>query len=137
MSSLDGQNSRTSSKAESTDHTNPKYGSSLGRTFHTHTSDQYVSLHMKVVNVSTCDPTYVLDGLLYHEFDLRIEEHYTDTAGFIDHVSALMHLLDSHLASRIRDLDDTKFYIPKGETARGVLRPMIGGMLNIKHVRAH
>jgi TnpA family transposase len=26
------------------------------------------------------DSTYVLDGLLYHESDLRIEEHYTDTA---------------------------------------------------------
>ncbi|WP_437178627.1 Tn3 family transposase, partial [Klebsiella pneumoniae] len=38
------------------------------------------------------DP-YVLDGLLYHESDLRIEEHYTDTAGFTDHVFALMHLL--------------------------------------------
>ncbi|MGK4301569.1 Tn3 family transposase, partial [Klebsiella pneumoniae] len=24
----------------------------------------------------------MLDGLLYHESDLRIEEHYTDTAGF-------------------------------------------------------
>lgn len=24
------------------------------------------------------DATYVLDGLLYHENDLRIEEHYTD-----------------------------------------------------------
>jgi len=39
------------------------------------------------------DSTYVLDGLLYHESDLRIEEHYTDTAGFTDHVFALMHLL--------------------------------------------
>jgi TnpA family transposase len=28
------------------------------------------------------DATHVLDGLLYHESDLRIEEHYTDTAGF-------------------------------------------------------
>jgi TnpA family transposase len=37
------------------------------------------------------DSTYVLDGLLYHESDLRIEEHYTDTAGFTDHVFALMH----------------------------------------------
>ncbi|EOW5929023.1 Tn3 family transposase, partial [Escherichia coli H20] len=26
----------------------------------------------------------MLDGLLYHESDLRIEEHYTDTAGFTD-----------------------------------------------------
>ena len=26
---------------------------------------------------------------LYHESDLRIEEHYTDTSGFTDHVFAL------------------------------------------------
>jgi TnpA family transposase len=26
------------------------------------------------------DSTDVLDGLLYHKSDLRIEEHYTDTA---------------------------------------------------------
>jgi TnpA family transposase len=45
-----------------------------------------------VVNVGVRDSTYVLDGLLYHESDLRIEEHYTDTAGFTDHVFALMHL---------------------------------------------
>jgi TnpA family transposase len=32
----------------------------------------------------------VRDGLLHHESDLRIEEHYTDTAGFTDHVFALM-----------------------------------------------
>ncbi|GHL16837.1 hypothetical protein ECZU23_52800 [Escherichia coli] len=35
-----------------------------------------------MVNVGLRDSTYVLDGLLYHESDLRIEEHYTDTAGF-------------------------------------------------------
>ncbi|MBJ0218912.1 Tn3 family transposase, partial [Escherichia coli] len=38
----------------------------------------------RVVNVGVRDSTYVLDGLLYHESDLRIEEHYTDTAGFTD-----------------------------------------------------
>jgi len=39
-SSSDGQNFRTGSKAESTGHINPKYGSSPGRTFYTHISDQ-------------------------------------------------------------------------------------------------
>jgi TnpA family transposase len=48
----------------------------------------------------------VLDGLLYHEFDLRIEEHYTDTAGFTDHVFALCHPLDFRFAPRIRYLAD-------------------------------
>jgi hypothetical protein len=87
-SSSDGQNFRTGSKAESTGHINPKYGSSPGRTFYTHISDQYAPFHTKVVNVGVRDSTYVLDGLLYHESDLRIEEHYTDTAGFTDHVFA-------------------------------------------------
>ncbi|EIY0244047.1 Tn3 family transposase [Escherichia coli] len=136
-SSSDGQNFRTGSKAESTGHINPKYGSSPGRTFYTHISDQYAPFHTKVVNVGVRDSTYVLDGLLYHESDLRIEEHYTDTAGFTDHVFALMHLLGFRFAPRIRDLGDTKLYIPKGDAAYDALKPMIGGTLNIKHVRAH
>jgi len=136
-SSSDGQNFRTGSKAESTGHVNPKYGSSPGRTFYTHISDQYAPFHTKVVNVGVRDSTYVLDGLLYHESDLRIEEHYTDTAGFTDHVFALMHLLGFRFAPRIRDLGDTKLYIPKGDAAYDALKPMIGGTLNIKHVRAH
>jgi TnpA family transposase len=136
-SSSDGQNFRTGSKAESTGHINPKYGSSPGRTFYTHISDQYAPFHTKVVNVGVRDSTYVLDGLLYHESDLRIEEHYTDTAGFTDHVFALMHLLGFRFAPRIRDLGDTKLYIPKGEAVYDALKPMIGGTLNIKHVRAH
>ncbi|NMS31688.1 Tn3 family transposase, partial [Vibrio parahaemolyticus] len=65
-SSSDGRNFRTGSKAESTGHINPKYGSSPGRTFYTHISDQYAPFSAKVVNVGIRDSTYVLDGLLYH-----------------------------------------------------------------------
>ena len=54
-SSSDGQNFRTGSKAESTGHINPKYGSSPGRTFYTHISDQYAPFHTKVVNVGVRD----------------------------------------------------------------------------------
>ena len=136
-SSSDGQNFRTGSKAASTGHVNPKYGSSPGRTFYTHISDQYAPFHTKVVNVGLRDSTYVLDGLLYHESDLRIEEHYTDTAGFTDHVFALMHLLGFRFAPRIRDLGETKLYLPKGEATYDALKPMIGGTLNLKHIRTH
>ncbi len=70
--------------------------------FHTHVSDQYPPFSAKVVNVNVGirvrDSTYVLDGLLYHESDLRIEEHYTDTNGFTDHVFGLMHLLGFRFA---------------------------------------
>ena len=58
-----------------------------------------------MINATVRDATHVLDGLLYHESDLKIEEHYTDTAGFTDHVFALCHLLGFRFAPRIRDLE--------------------------------
>jgi TnpA family transposase len=136
-SSSDGQRFKAGGKAESTGHVNPKYGSEPGRLFYTHISDQYAPFSTKVVNVGVRDSTYVLDGLLYHESDLRIEEHYTDTAGFTDHVFALMHLLGFRFAPRIRDLKDTKLYVPKNGQDHSALQTMIGGTLNMKHVRAH
>ena len=136
-SSSDGQNFRTGNKVENTGHINPKYGSSPGRTFYTHISDQYAPFHTKVVNVGVRDSTYVLDGLLYHESDLRIEEHHTDTAGFTDHVFALMHLLGFRFAPRLRDQGETKLYIPKRDATYEGLKSMIGGTLNIKLIRAH
>ena len=48
-----------------------------------------------------------------------------------------MHLKGFRFAARIRNLGDTKLYIPKRNTAYAALRPMIGGTLNIKHTRAH
>lgn len=137
-SSSDGQRFKAGSKAENTGHINPKYGSEPGRTFYTHISDQYAPFSTKVINVGIRDSTYVLDGLLHHESDLRIEEHYTDTAGFTDHVFGLMHLLGFHFAPRIRDLSDTKLFVPKGDVVYDALKPMISSdRLNIKHVRAH
>jgi hypothetical protein len=90
-----------------------------------------------VVNVGVRDATYVLDGLLYHESDLHIEEHYTDTAGFTDHVFALMHLLGFRFAPRLRDLGETRLYVPKQSPAYTTLKPMIGGTLQIKSIHAH
>jgi len=59
--------------------------------------------------------------LLYHESDLRIEEHYTDTAGFTDHVFAMMLLLGFRFAPRIRDLADKRLYVPGKEEDRQFL----------------
>ena len=69
-----------------------------GVNFYTHISDQYSPFHTQLINTNTRDATYVLDGLLYHGSDLNIEEHYTDTAGFTDHVFGLCHLLGFRFA---------------------------------------
>ncbi len=111
-SSSDGQRFRAGSHAESTGHVNPKYGTEPGRMIYTHVSDQYSPFHSKLINVGDRDATYVLDGLLYHESDLAIQEHYTDTAGFTDHLFALMHLLGYRFAPRIRNIGDTRLYTP-------------------------
>lgn len=64
--------------------------------FYTHISDHYAPFHTRIINSPARDATYVLDGLLNHESELDIEEHYTDTAGFTDHVFALMPILGHH-----------------------------------------
>ena len=48
-----------------------------------------------------------------------------------------MFLLGFRFAPRIRDLGETKLYVPKSAQEHTVLRTMIGGTLNIKHVRTH
>jgi TnpA family transposase len=136
-SSSDGQRFKTGGHAEARGHINPKYGSDPGVLFYTHVSDQYVPFHTKVINVGVRDATYVLDGLLYHESDLRIEEHYTDTAGFTDHVFALMHLLGFRFAPRIRDLADKRLFVPGKPGDYPALSALIGGTINAKSVRTH
>ena len=136
-SSSDGQRFRAGSKAESTGHVNPKYGAEPGRLIYTHVSDQYSPFHSKLVNVGDRDATYVLDGLLYHESELQIQEHYTDTAGFTDHLFALMHLLGYRFAPRIRNIGDTRLYTPTNNPGLSTLAPLIGGSINTTTIALH
>jgi TnpA family transposase len=136
-SSSDGQRFKAGGHAERTGNVNPKYGSEPGVLFYTHISDQYAPFHTKVINVGVRDATYVLDGLLYHESDLQIEEHYTDTAGFTDHVFALMHLLGYRFAPRIRDLAEKKLYVPNGKVKYDAIAPLVGGTINLRQIQSH
>ncbi len=136
-SSSDGQNFKAGGRGHVTGQVNLKYGQEPGVQFYTHISDQYAPFHTKVINATVRDATHVLDGLLYHESDLRIEEHYTDTAGFTDHVFALMHVLGFRFAPRIRDLADKRLYIHGDAKSYPTLAGLIGGNVNVKHIRAH
>ena len=131
----DGQRFRASGRGEQSGQVNLRYGNEPGMLFYTHISDQYTPFYTKVIAANARDATHVLDGLLYHESDLRIEEHYTDTAGFTDHVFALCHLLGFRFAPRIRDLADKRLYVPGKERDHPTLAPLIGGTLNLKLAR--
>ena len=111
-SSSDGQNFKAGGRGLFAGQVKLKYGQEPGVQIYTDNFDKYALFHSKVISATVRDSTHVLDGLLYHESDLRIEEHYTDTAGFTDHVFALTHLLGYRFAPRIRGLADKRLYIP-------------------------
>lgn len=97
-SSSDAQRFRAGGWAERTGHISPKYGAEPGKLVYNHISDTYAPFSTEMVNVGMRDSTCVFDGLLYRASDLRIEERYTDTAGFTHHVFALMHMLGFRFA---------------------------------------
>jgi TnpA family transposase len=136
-SSSDGQNYRVGSHGRYTGQVNLKYGQEPGVQIYTHISDQYSPFYTKVIS-RVRDSTHVLDGLLYHESDLEITEHYTDTAGFTDHVFALMHLLGFAFAPRIRDLHDKRLFISgKAGSYPGLQSVISTTSLNIRDIEAH
>jgi len=86
---------------------NAKYGIDPGFVFYTHVSGRYGPFHTQVIAATVSEAPYVLDGLMHHvhQTDLRIREHYTDTAGATEHVFGLCCLLGFQFAPRIKDLN--------------------------------
>ena len=114
---------------------NPHYGSGKGATIYRFVSDQFSSFYTKVINTNTRDAVHVIDGLLHHETDLNIEEHYTDTAGYTDQVFGLTHLLGFRFAPRLRDLSDSKLYAVGHPTDFPKLEQLLRGRINTKVIR--
>lgn len=111
---------------------NPHYGSGKGVTMYRFVSDQFSTFYTKVINTNTRDAVHVIDGLLYHETDLNIEEHYTDTAGYTDQVFGLSHLLGFRFAPRIRDISDVKLYCTNKASEYPEIESILNGKINTK-----
>ena len=131
-SSSDGQFFRAGGHGEARADHNAKYGSEPGVKFYTHVSDRYAPFHSKVIAANASEAAHVLDGLMHHESSIDIREHYTDTAGAIDHVFGLCHLLGFRFAPRIRDLADRRLYLVGARTAYKALDPLIGGTIDMR-----
>ena len=114
---------------------NAKYGRDPVAQFYTHVSDRYTPFHTKAISSTVRDATYVLDGLLDHQTDIEIEEHYTDTSGYTEHIFALCHLLGFRFAPRIRDLSDHRMFSIEKPGNYDALKPLIGGRVHLKTIR--
>ena len=126
--SSDGQYLRAGGRAGAGGSVNAKYGIDLGAVIYTHVSGRYGPLYTRVIPATMSEAPYVLDGSLHHahQTDLRISEHYTDTAEATDHVFGLCHLLGYRFAPRIKDLKDRKLYTIEKPAAWPLLAPPIG-----------
>ncbi|MBN3885157.1 MAG: Tn3 family transposase [Nostoc sp. JL34] len=134
-SSSDGQRFKAAGHRSFNEEINAKYGKDRSVIFYTHISDQYAPFHVKVINATIRDATHVLDGLLYHESDLQIQEHYTDTSGYTEHVFAMCHLLGFRFAPRMRDLPDKKLYTFEPSSPDSPLAPLLGDKINVKLIQ--
>jgi len=96
--------------------------------FYTQVSGRYSPFYTQVIAATVSEAPYVLDGLMHHmhQTDLRIREHYTDTAGATDHVFGLCCLLGFQFAPRIKDLKDRKLYTIEKPGTYPLLEPLIG-----------
>ena len=131
-SSSDGQFFRAGGHGEARADYNAKYGSEPGVKFYTHVSDRYAPFHSKVIAANASEAAHVLDGLMHHESSLDIREHYTDTAGAIDHVFGFCLLLGLRFAPRIRDLADRRLYVAGARGGYKALDPLIGGTIDLR-----
>jgi TnpA family transposase len=126
--SSDGQYFRAAGRGSASGAVNAKYSNDPGFVVYTHVSGRYSPFHTRVIAATVSEAPFVLDGLMHHvhQTDLRIGEHYTDTAGATDHVFGLCCLLGFQFAPRIRDLKDRKLYTIEKPGTYPLLEPLIG-----------
>jgi TnpA family transposase len=136
-SSSDAQFFRAGGRGEVGGMVNLHYGQDPGVKFYTHISDRFGPFHTKVIAATANEAPHVLDGLLYHESSRVINEHYTDTGGFSDHIFAMCRLLGFRFAPRIRDLKEKRLYVLPGMTVPPELASLVAGTINLRAICDH
>jgi hypothetical protein len=97
----------------------------------------HIENHTKVIAAIANEAPHVLDGLLYHQSSLVINEHYTDTGGFSDHVFAMCRLLGFRFAPRIRDLNEKRLYLLPGMTVPPEFASLVAGTISVRAITDH
>ena len=78
--------------------------------FYSFVADNYAPFFSTPIECTDRDAATVLEGLLYNESDLDLEEHYTDTHGYTDINFAAFAMLGRCFSPRIRSLKKQRLY---------------------------
>jgi TnpA family transposase len=78
--------------------------------FYSFVADNYAPFYSTPIECTDRDAGFVLDGILYNESDLDLEEHYTDTHGYTEINFAAFVMLGRRFCPRIRGLKKQRLY---------------------------
>ena len=81
--------------------------------------------YSRPVECTDRDAPFVLDGVLYNESDLDLEEYYTDTHGYTEINFAAFAMIGIRFCPRIRGLRRQRIYCADPARDHGVLEPVL------------
>ena len=93
--------------------------------FYSFVADNYAPFYSRPIECTDRDAPFVLDGVLYHESDLDLEEHYTDTHGYTEINFAAFGMVGMRFCPRIRSLHHQRIYCADPGRDHGVLEPVL------------
>ena len=93
--------------------------------FYSFVADNYAPFYSSPIECTDRDAPFVLDGVLYHESDLDLEEHYTDTHGYTEINFAAFVMVGMRFCPRIRSLHRQRIYCADPARDHGVLEPVL------------
>jgi TnpA family transposase len=95
--------------------------------FYTFVADNYAPYFSLPIECTDRDSPYVMDGLLYNESDLVIEEHYVDSHGYTEINYAGFAMIGKKLSPRIRGVQHQRLYRIDETKDYGCLTSLISG----------
>src|SRR6267378_3639632 len=98
---------------------------------------QHGPYNIKVMSATNHEAPYVLDGLMHHGTQLKIDTHYVDTGGASDHVFILCAMLGFRFCPRLRDFPDRRLACIEPSATYKDLQPLLGRRIKAAVIREH
>jgi TnpA family transposase len=93
--------------------------------FYSFIADNYAPFYSIPIECTDRDAPYVLDGLLYNESDLPLEEHYVDTHGYTENNFAAFAMLGKKFSPRIKGIKKQHIYRIDKDMDYQALTPLV------------
>lgn len=93
--------------------------------FYSFIADNYAPFSGFPIECTDRDAPFLLDGLLYNESDLPLEEHFVDTHGYTENNFAAFAMLGKKFSPRIRGLHKQRIYRIDKDRDYGALAPLV------------